>query len=214
MTEQKQPKEKLSLHRALAELKLVDKKLGKKIQGCRPLGVKREGKLVDDIYKEEVFDETAKSLHQSIEDLVKRKTKLKVSIVKANSETEVIIGKKKMTIADAITYKDVIQYRKAYLERLEGDRQTTLAQLERANAKVEDNAIRIAEQALQKDNVKIGDNDVENVIGPYLKQNKYHLVDPLKIEELIKDMTEEIENFETEVDAVLSEANATTFIEI
>ena len=54
---------------------------------------------------------------------------------------------------------------------------------------------------------------IEAVSKPFMEQNQFELVDPLGIEALLNNMEDKIMAFETEVDAVLSEINATTFIE-
>jgi hypothetical protein len=70
------------------------------------------------------------------------------------------------------------------------------------------------EAALGKDNVKAGKDDVEAIRKPYIEANEFHLFDPLKVEETVEKLEKEVSEFEAEVDAVLSEANAVTFIEI
>ena len=64
------------------------------------------------------------------------------------------------------------------------------------------------------DSVKPNDEDVKNIVEPFVKRNEFHLVDPLKIEETIEQLQIEVDEFEVEVDAVLSEINALTEIEI
>lgn len=47
-----------------------------------------------------------------------------------------------------------------------------------------------------------------------MKRNEYELLDPLNVKNVIETMEDCINEFESEVDAVLSESNATTIIEI
>ena len=49
---------------------------------------------------------------------------------------------------------------------------------------------------------------------PVLKKNTYELIDPAGIEDYIKKLEKDIIDFKNEVDYVLSESNATTFIEV
>ena len=46
----------------------------------------------------------------------------------------------------------------------------------------------------------------------FMKRNEYELIDPMNVKKTIESLTAQIEEFESEVDAVLSESNATTFI--
>ncbi len=205
---------KMTIHRGLAELKLLDSKINKSILLILPSGIMQEGKLVDEYYQQEDFIKQAQSKFQSIQDLITRKNLIKSAIVKANIETEVEIAGQHYTIADAINFKRIIEIKKQLVNELTKKHNQAKVRIEEKNKKVEDNALRLAEAALQKDNVKINDGDAIAITEPYLKRNRYHLVDPLKIEETTTKMQEEIDEFETEVDAVLSEINALTYIEI
>jgi len=206
--------QKVSIHRALSELKLLDAKISKKMEGTRSVGLMQKDKLVNQFYTEEHFKATANSDYQSIIDLIERKVGIKKAIVAANAETIVKIADKEMTIADAITYKSVVQYKKQLLELLESQLRSVKTQVEQNNAKIENAAIDLAKVALSKSDVALGDKDVEKVVGPYLESHLYSIVDPLKIEEKIAELSKEINEFEAEVDSILSETNAVTLIEI
>lgn len=205
---------KLTLHRALTELKTIDDRIEKAIDSIEPIGSKQNDKLVNGFYKQEDFEEKAKSTYQSIIDLIERKNKLKCAIVDANAVTKVKVAGKEMTIADAINFKLLIDYEKDLLEQLKVQNQEVKSGIEKKNAQVEQNALQLAQSALQKDNVKISDNDAIAITEPYIKKNSYELVDPLKIETKIQELEEEITNFESDVDSTLSEVNAVTVIEI
>ena len=206
--------EKMTLHRALAELKLIDKKIDKLISTIEPTGVMQKNKLVNALYKKEDFEKEAKAKYQAIADLIKRKEAIKTEIVKANVKTTVEVANEKMTIAEAINRKNVIELNKTLVKTITQKYRNSVANVEANNKKVEDNAIRLAEAALTKDNVKINDGDAVAITKPYIETNEFHLVDPLGAEKLIEKLDNEISEFETEIDAVLSEANAITVIEI
>lgn len=206
--------EKVTIHRALSELKLIGAKIDKQTLELDPSGIVQKDKLVNGVYKQEDFEATAKSRYQAVSDLIDRRAKIKAAIVKANGETKVIVAAKEMTIADAITQKATIGQKKALVEQLRRKHNTAKSQLEQNNAKVDNNALDIAKVTLGKPGVKISDTDAKNVVDPYLEANRFHLVDPLQVEKLLRELETEISGFEAEVDAVLSEANAITLIEI
>jgi hypothetical protein len=206
--------EKLTIHRALSELKILEDRIFRQINESNPIGFKQPNKLVSNFYQETDFIKDATSNHQSIIALIERKNKIKSAISKINSITLVTIGNKQMTISDAISYKSNINLMEALISKYKTCLAKTKQEFNLLNEKVETIAISLAEKALQKDNVKIGDKDASNIIDPYIKNNKCSLVDPLKLEELIKNMENDKEAFMSEVDAVLSEINAITFIEI
>ncbi len=205
---------KMTIHRALSELKLIDARIEKAIAAIEPTGITQKDKLVNQFYKKEDFEKEAKAKFQSVNDLIERKNKIKSAIVKANGITQVEINGEKMTIADAINFKQIIGFKKNLITTLEQKHQKAKATAEQKNKEVEDNALRLAEAALQKDNVKINDGDAVAITEPYLTRNLFHLVDPLKVEELVEKLQTEVNDFESEVDAVLSEINAVTVIEI
>ena len=124
------------------------------------------------------------------------------------------ISEKEMTIADAINFKSVVKFKKKLIETLKTRQQQAVAQLNQQNTVVEQNVQRILEATFGKENVKAGKDDVESVRKPYMDANEFHLFDPLKVAEKVESMEKEVADFEMEVDAVLSEINAVTFIEV
>lgn len=202
----------LSLHRALAELKLADAKISKKIAAIMVVGYKKEQGLVNEKTKLDDFNKEAQSQHDSITALVNRKNTLKALIVKANAETVVEIAGQKMTIAEAITRKDSISIEEQYLQALKNNRRKIQATVESHNTKIDTNALKLVETALGKDNAD--ENAAIAIKDGYVKSNQIELVDPLGLDKIIEVLEEDISNFKAEVDASLSEINATTFIEI
>ncbi len=206
--------EKMTIHRALAELKLLDSKIEKKISNIEPSGIIQNGKLVNQIEKREDFEKKAQSDFDSIADLITRKSRIKSAITKANSQTPVTVAEVEMVIADAINYKTTIKLKKMLIDKLDSSFRNTLSNHEQNNAQVDTNALKLAEAALGKDNVKIGEGDAVAITEPYIEKNKWDIVDPLGIVKLSEGLTDDVDAFETEIDAVLSEINAVTLIEI
>lgn len=204
----------ISLHRALSELKLIDSKVNKLLIELEPAGIQQKGKPVNGFMDKGEFSRKAQSKNQAIRDLIERKVLLKKKIVEANAVTTVEIAGKVMTIADAITYKSIIEYKSELLNKLKSAYAAKKLELENKNAAVENNLQRILEASFGKDNVKVSKDDIDSISGPFLKSNEWHLVDPLGLEKSIQELENEIEEFDTEVDAALSEVNAITTIEI
>ena len=205
---------KISLHRALAELKLIDSKIAKLVKEIDPVGAKQKGKLINRIYEEEAFSQNAQSKFQAINDLITQKVKIKSAVVEANAKTMVSVAGKEMSIADAITYKSIVGYKKTLIEDLKTKYAKTKTEIESKNLLVEQNLQKVLEATFGKDNIKTSKEDLEAVRKPFLESNEWLLVDPLKIEATIEKLEKEISEFESEVDAVLSEANAITLIEL
>lgn len=202
--------EKLTIHRALAELKLVGSRIENQIANFAPSNIVQKDKTIAGIAKD-VFEARVVAEYQSIIDLIDRRNKIKSAIVFANSNTKVEVAGKELTIADAINQKIVIETRKSLLANLKGKHAQTKVALEKNNAKVDADALQLAGVMAGKP-VKSGADDLKNV-QPFLDSTRFHLVDPLKADEVIAKLEKEIGDFEAEVDATLSEVNATTFVE-
>ena len=206
----------MTIHRALAELKLIDSKIEKAISVIEPTGIMQVNKLVNNFYKKEDFENDAKSKFQSVIDLIERKNKIKSAIVTTNGVTEVNISGIKMTIADAINFKSIIVFKKNLIETLIKKHNAIKSKFIIENEKIEKIALENAKIMIGKEGdnkIKLTDEDVKNIIEPFVKRNEFHLVDPLKVEQLTEKLQKEVSDFEVEVDAVLSEVNAITIIE-
>ncbi len=205
---------KMTLHRALSELKLIDAKIEKKISSMEPLGLYQKDKNIGGFIKADDFTTAATSSYQSVNDLIERKIKIKSAIVKQNCNTMVKIAGKDISIADAITFKSVISFKAELLTHLQREYKKYTGDLNKKNEQVNANAEAILTAALGKDNVKSDSKDVDAIRTPYIKANEYHLSDPLEIAKKMAALETEIGDFASEVDAVLSEINAVTFISI
>ena len=209
-------KVKMSIHRGLAELKTLDSRISKAVSQLDVVGVKKAKGLVNESIDEEEFIATAKANFQSATDLIARKTAIKTAIVLSNANTIINIENVgEMSVADAITYKDTTcGYKKSMLTTLITRGNKAAIKLKNHNADVEERALDMAKTALGKDNVKLGDDDVTKVTDTYIKANSYAYVDPLGLTGVCEELEKEILAFEIEIDAVLSESNAITMIEI
>lgn len=205
---------RLTIHRALAELKLIDSRIQKAISELIPQGIhqKAEGKI--GVYTQGEFKETAKAKYQSVLDLINRKAKIKTAIVASNASTEVKIGERVMTVADAITAKDLNKSKQILIDHLRAQQRGTLSLLNKNNEVVDKNIQSLLEANLGKDSVKAGKEDIEAIRKPFMEASQWNLFDPLGLVEKIEGLEKDLLDFQTEVDAVLSESNAVTFIEI
>lgn len=207
----------MTIHRALSELKLIDARIEKAINVVEPTGLMQADKPVNGFYEKNEFEKDVKAKYQSVTDLIERKNAIKSAIVKANGTTNVKVGEREMTIADAINFKTVIVVKRSLINRLTQRHNAVKAKFTQENEKINNVALENAKIMIGKqgdDRVKPKDEDVKNIVEPFVKRNEYHLVDPLNIEELVEALQKEVDEFEAEVDAVLSEINAITVINI
>lgn len=208
--------EKMLVTKGLNELKLLDSRIYRKIEEGEFVGAAKNsvpninGKLT-----KEAFKANAKADYQSIVALVKRRNAIKAAIIASNAVTMVEVADKRMTVAEAIDKKSAIEYEKTLLIRLNEQYQVAAERINKENTKVDESIEQLLNTAYGKEGKeKITQASYEAIAVPYRKANEYGLVDVLEIEKLIKEMKDEIEQFESEVDTVLQISNSVTMIEI
>jgi hypothetical protein len=206
----------ISITRALAELKNLDSKINRAINsGVYIAGAKKSSKKINGIFTREDFDKRAKADYQSATDLIKRRKLIKSKVVESNANTNVKISNVEMSRADAIERKESILYEKELLNELEKQYNSILVGVRRENERVDANLQKLLETSMGKEGKqKATEDDINAIANPFKEQNEYEVVNPLELQNLIKQLRDEIEGFETEVDYVLSTSNALTIIEI
>lgn len=207
-------KKTLTLTRALTELKTLDRKINSALSSLNPVTYEVGGKLATPTTTEE-FNKKAKASYASVKDLINYRAALKRAVVRANANTEVKVNGMTMTIAEAIDYKNIIKYKKDLLKTLRSANKDVLSRIERAEQSNEEKLQQMLNTYLGND--KAGgklDDSIKNVTESFKKANEVKLVDPLKIADLIETLDQEITDFDTEIDAVLSETNGKTEIEV
>lgn len=206
---------KMSIHRGLAEIKMLDKRIERSISESVLVGSKKKSaaKVNDSTLTKEEFEKESTASYQSINDLIIRRTQIKRLIVLSNAKTKVQIGDKEYTVAEAIENKKIIETKKQLLAKMKKQYKNHIANVNMQNEKVEENLDAQIQIMLGSDKQN-KTSGLEGFIEQYKAQNEWEIVDGLNIEKEIKHLEVEIEEFENNVDFVLSESNATTFIEI
>lgn len=206
---------KMSIHRALAEIKMLDKRIERSIKGNVLVGSKK--KSADNVNNttltKEKFLEAIKANYQSAQDLINRRTIIKRLIVLSNATTQVEIGSATYTVAEAIENKKIIESKKLLLQQMVNQYNSNMANVNRMNENVEQN-LENQIQAMLGSDKQSKSNGLEGFINQYKEQNEWELVDGLGIEAEVKKLQTEIEDFETNVDFVLSESNSINCIDV
>ena len=207
---------KMSIHRALGELKTLEKRINKEISNGNFIGIKMGSSNKDYNTKENVenFNKMVKENLQSINDLIKRRKTIKELIVQSNANTIVEIANNKMTVASAIERKDSIIFEQNLLEKMKYQYNNALVNVNKLNEKME-NSLNDKIEALISNDKSLKNSDmVISLSKTYRDENEWSLIDDIKLKEIIDKMENDIISFINEVDVVLSESNATTFIEV
>ena len=206
--------EKMTVHKALAELKTLDDRINSEITGSvfvranRHNNMKIFGKTIPD------FMADTESSYQSVKALINRRNAMKRAVVLSNAVTKVEIGGVEYTVAEAIEMNN------HGMENLVGLRNCLREQYSSVKRMVEsengDKLVQACENYIQatfgtKD--QINNPDIEMAQKVYMTNNTYDIVTGLDIEEVIKELTDRIDAFKAEVDSALSVSNALTVIE-
>lgn len=203
----------MSLHRVLSELKMLDKRINGGIAKLNVIGIKKGDKFLNPV-SEETFSKEANSDIESLESLIVRRYELKRALILANAENKVSINGMFITIAEAIDYKSVIEYKKKEYNRLHNLYSEALEKYERECKKNEDGLEKFILTLTGKDSSKLSSDELSSLTETYNKSNEIKMVDPLSLKNKLDKLKEEIDSFENEIDSVLSEANATFHVEI
>jgi len=201
--------QQISITQALAELKLLDKRINKALDNVTWADVKTKSRPVNT----ETFAKTVKAEYQSFTDLVKRRDTIKRAVVKANASTRVKVGTWEGTVAEAIEYKTSIFYKKRLLDTMRSQLLRAKDDFSNQQEAVDGRLEKLLHSELGKD-VKTSPETITALTNSFRENNKVELVDPLDLSARTRELEEEIEEFETNVDWVLSETNGKTMIPI
>ena len=211
--------EKMTIHKALAELKTMDDRINRAIRSTSyVLAVKHSAEKINGV-KVSNFKEQMRSGYQKVADLIKRRDAVKRAVVLSNATTKVKIGDNEYTAAEAIEMKNHgMEFRSALLRQMNSDYIAAQNDLARnggeALEKKSEQYVLAVIAAQPKDSKMSADSDVmKGLRQTNIENNTYDLVDPLDITKVMEALDAEINEFNAEVDAALSVSNALTVIE-
>ena len=213
-------KEQMTIHKALAELKVIDSRIDKAINAgvyvCanKHSNEKIQGVTVND-YKERM-----RASHQKVTDLIARRNAIKRAVVLSNAVTKVTVGSQEYTVAEAIEMKNHgMEFKARYANVLNFQNNLANSEInknsgEAIEKKAEQYVLAVI-QAQPKDAKMAVDSEAMQALRKdYIKNNTYDLIDPLNVTKLIEQLVAEVDEFNTEIDAALSVSNALTVIDI
>lgn len=206
-------KKQISIHRALAELKRLDGRIIDATNEVKAIAVKR--KSADKLNGKPVTEakKNMQATYDKVVSLIEYRDRLKTLVVQSNAETMVTVANEKMTVAQAIERKASIIYESELLRELKSQYAESVKELERhieeLPEKLENYLVNIL-----GNKEKRSEDEVKLHTETYLRRNEYELVDPLHLKKIIDKLQTKIEEFDSDVDAVLSESNAVTMITV
>lgn len=207
--------EKMSVHKALAELKTMDKRITNAVDDGRYcIANKHSNTKISGISVAE-YKAKMQGDYDKVTALIDRRNAMKRALVLSNAKTMVKIYDKEYTVAEAIEMKnhgvEYDQYLLAEMKKQYQREQNTIMmkngdELERKAEKY------VVEMYGSNEDAKKGEN-ATLAKKEYIEQNSYDFIDEIKIVDKIRELEERISAFLSEVDAALSVSNALTEIE-
>jgi len=208
--------EKMTVHKALAELKIIDDRIITSINdGEFCVANKHSNNKINGVTLDE-YKDVMKGNYDKATDLIKRRNAIKRAVVLSNATTKVNINGVEYTVAEAIEMKNHgVEFDEMLYKELNNQYYGAQSVIKRQNG---DDLEKRAEQYVigiygSKEG-KTNTDDFEKTKRDFITANSYELVDPIKILDKINALEENIASFRAEVDAVLSTSNAITEIEI
>ena len=208
-------KEVMSVHKALAELKVLDSRIGNAILSGDFVITKKNNQDTVKGKTAEQYKVKATEAFQKASDLILRRNAIKNAVVISNAKTTVRIGDNEYTVAEAIEKKNhgmdfYIQLRDVLRQQFAKQK----SELEKHNASLQQKAEQFVTGLMGGKEVKTDSTEFTTAVDTYIKSNTMPLLDPLGIEKKIEELDDMINSFLPEVDAALSVSNAITTITI
>lgn len=200
----------ISINRALSELKLLNKKITDKTAKLQ-VAVGIQQKTVID---KDVFLKSVAANIQQLRDFIQNRNKIKSAIVLSNAKTKVTIGDKTMTVAEAIERKTSIDLDKALNKKMREDYYNLESQIEQHNVNAKTQADKQCEAALGAQTEGDKGAQYKTIFEAYYEANKAEVLAPEDIKAQIEKDQDTIDEFESEVDFILSESNTKTSINV
>ena len=210
---------KMSVTRALAELKRLDDRLNRMatdqsifVSVAVGRGDKQKVLGVSDTVQNVVSQ--IQSNRDRVNSMIEMRAKIKAAVVASNAVTKVKLGSREMTVAEAIELKKSIDVKRNMLNTYRRQVGQANALVAKQNATLEAQIETNLATIYGNEKGKVDASMFEAIAKPQREQKEASLIDPIKINDLIKSLEEEISLVETELDFTLSESNAKTEIDI
>lgn len=210
--------EKMTVHKALAELKIIDDRIQKAMNNVPFVEVYKNG--TDKICGVGIKDcsDSIKSNYQKVDSLIKRRNAMKRAVVLSNATTKVKVGDTEYTVAEAIEMKNHgMNGTKRLLNELVSQYNYVTHILDENSGKnLEEKAEQYVMSVLRAQGESTDKTDTKQIQAlrdSYIENNTFEMLDPIGIASKIEELDKMVTEFDTEIDAALSVSNALTIIE-
>ncbi len=207
--------ETMTIHEALCELKLLDKRIEDKLGSAQfVLPNKHSNEKIDGKTIKEVKD-SIKADYTSISGLIKRRNAIKQAVIRSNAETEITIADKTMSVAEAIDYKNVgVEYISNLASALQKQLNRTSSYAASENDDLNDRADEYVIRLFGGKEKDVNAETIRKAKEDYINANTIDVIDAINAKNKIKELSEEVDGFNSKIDSALSVSNALTTIDV
>lgn len=208
--------ETMTIHKALAELKILDGRIKKEIQnGSYCAANKHSNEKINGIPIEN-FKKAVQGTYDKVTDLINRRKAIKKAVVLSNAKTTVKIADVEYTVAEAIEMKNHgIEFEAMLINIMDSQYKAAQATVNLQNGDgLEQRADQYVTAIYGQKEGKTNSADIDKVRKDFLEANSYEVIDPINVPEKLEELRKKIDTFMAEVDSALSVSNALTEITI
>lgn len=207
-------KKTMTIHEALAELKVLDRKIENRINSTRFAEAnKHSNQKINGVLIADFVKNSEESL-QSILDLLNYRKAIRNALSQSNAVTKVMVAGKEYTVAEAIEMKKtgILLYQQLGLT-INAALQTAKRNCDAQNRDLDRNADNYVSGLIgSKDKADL--EKASDIREKYIEANTYEIVSTNNLAEKAMGILEEVDAFFSEVDAKISISNAITAIEV
>ena len=208
--------ETMTIHKGLAELKILDGRIKKEINsGSYCAANKHSNEKINGIPIQD-FRKTVQGTYDKVTDLINRRKAIKKAIVLSNAKTTVKIADTEYTVAEAIEMKNHgIEFETMLINVMDMQYKQAQAEVNRQNGNnLEERADQYVTAIYGQKEGKTNSADIDKVRKDFLEANSYEIVDPINVQDKVEALRQKIDAFMADVDSALSVSNALTEITI
>ena len=209
--------EVMTVHKALCELKMLDKRINESIMSAEFCRANKHSNVKIDGGTIAEYEAAAVSKYQSTMDMIIRRDAIKRAVVASTAVTEVPMGGNRTPVADPVELRrHGLSYRRTLLQAMTLQLKRVRSTIEQKNG---EELTRAADKMVEvyygrQTDVKAITEEMKATREKFIEDNTYELLDPIRVENRIRELDKEITAFETEVDSALSVSNAVTEITV
>ena len=209
---------KMSITRALAELKTLDDRIARAIQAGGFIQVSKGKDAKRTLLRGATSVVEAERMIQGnldyVDQLIRNRREIKSKIILANVMNRVTLAGEEMSVAEAIEMKNQLPVYSSLLKRFQEEYAEANRQVDVSNQKLMDTIEAAVSAAFGTSDRKIDQSTYDTIANSRKAEGEAALVDPGKLLNRINNLQKKVDDLSTEINFVLSEINSRTEIEV